>query len=241
MSHSDCIHSNEGPTLVTNGILLLNKPPFFTSQQVVTQVKRLFKAKKAGHTGSLDPIATGLLPVCLGEATKFSQFLLETDKHYRVEATLGICTDTGTAQGQIVTQRSVPTIDIEHLHKVLTAFKGTLAQIPPIYSALKHEGKPLYHWARKGVTSIPRKPRQITIYELELLNYNANKLILEVKCSKGTYIRSLVEDIGEALNCGAHVTALHRVSVGDYHDTQSIDLNTLESMPTKKDLNTYYP
>jgi tRNA pseudouridine55 synthase len=231
MTHSILTTSDEGSFEMLNGILLLNKPPLLTSQQVVSQVKRLFKVKKAGHTGSLDPIATGLLPICLGEATKFSQFLLATDKHYRVEAQLGLCTDTGDCQGQPLTQRPIPRLERADILPILQQFTGTLFQLPPMYSAIKHQGKPLYHWARKGIT-LERKPRQITIHHLELLDYQSDKLILEVKCSKGTYIRSLVEDIGEALNCGAHVTALHRLSVGHYQVTQSVDLNTLESIHT---------
>ena len=216
-----------------HGILLLDKTFGYTAQQAVSVVKRLFHIKKAGHTGSLDPIATGLLPVCLGEATKFSQFLLAADKHYAVEALLGIRTDTGDSEGAILEEKAVPTIDIENLLEMLARFQGTITQVPPMFSAIKHKGKPLYYWARKGI-SIERTARPVIIYQLKLLNYALNTLKLEVRCSKGTYIRTLIEDIGSCLGCGAHVTALRRLSVGDYSVDQSSRLSDIESLSLQK-------
>lgn len=219
-------------SLFLDGILLLNKPQFFTSQQVVSKVKHLFQTKKAGHTGSLDPIATGLLPICLGESTKFSQFLLKTDKHYRVKAKLGIRTNTGDSEGQIVSQHSLITpFSQSTLTELLSQFMGEISQTPPMFSALKHKGKPLYHWARQGIT-IQRPARPIHIYQLDLIHYELDQLILEVKCSKGTYIRSLIDDMGQILGCGAHICELHRLSVGPYTIKQSIELDHLESLST---------
>ncbi len=211
-----------------DGFLLLNKPYGMTSQQSVSYAKRLFDSKKAGHTGSLDPMATGLLPICFGEATKFCQFLLMTDKHYRFTMKLGIKTDTGDAQGNVIATAPVLPVAKSRLLEILNTFKGKINQIPPLFSAIKHQGQPLYRFARRGI-HIERKARVIKIDELKLVSSTQDQLILEVSCSKGTYIRSLVEDIGEMIGCGAHVSALHRLSVGKYHIENSICFEQIES------------
>ncbi|HLF98360.1 MAG TPA: tRNA pseudouridine(55) synthase TruB [Methylococcaceae bacterium] len=198
-----------------DGVLLLDKRPGLTSNAALQEVKRLFNARKAGHTGSLDPLASGLLPICLGEATKLSGFLLNTDKRYRVVMQLGVRTATGDAEGEILERLAVPSLDENMLETVLARFRGEISQIPPMYSALKHQGQRLYDLARQGV-EVPREPRQITIHELRLLSREAERLSVDVHCSKGTYIRTLAEDIGAALGCGAHVVELRRTGVGAF-------------------------
>lgn len=197
-----------------HGIFLLDKPQDVSSNDIMQKVKRLFKANKAGHTGALDPLATGMLPICLGEATKFSQFLLDSDKRYVVTAKLGERTDTSDAEGQVVQSREANVAEVDIL-AALPAFRGEILQVPTMFSALKHNGKPLYEYARAGVT-VEREARPITIFELKFIDYQAPFLTLEVHCSKGTYIRTLVDDLGEALGCGAHVTMLRRLAVADY-------------------------
>ena len=197
-----------------HGVFLLDKPQGVSSNDIMQKVKRLFKANKAGHTGALDPLATGMLPICLGEATKFSQFLLDSDKRYVVTAKLGERTDTSDAEGQVVQSREVNVAEADIL-VALPAFRGEILQVPTMFSALKHNGKPLYEYARAGVT-VEREARPITIFELKFIDYQAPFLTLEVHCSKGTYIRTLVDDLGEALGCGAHVTMLRRLAVADY-------------------------
>ena len=197
-----------------HGVFLLDKPQDVSSNDIMQKVKRLFKANKAGHTGALDPLATGMLPICLGEATKFSQFLLDSDKRYVVTAKLGERTDTSDAEGQVVQSREVNVAEADIL-VALPAFRGEILQVPTMFSALKHNGKPLYEYARAGVT-VEREARPITIFELKFIDYQAPFLTLEVHCSKGTYIRTLVDDLGEALGCGAHVTMLRRLAVADY-------------------------
>ena len=209
-----------------NGLLILDKPKGESSNHALQTLKRLFNAAKAGHTGSLDPLATGLLPICFGEATKFSQFLLDSDKTYRVTGKLGIKTSTGDAEGEVIATHPVTDLNEASLKCVLPDFMGSIDQIPPMYSALKHQGQPLYKLAREGI-EIERKARPIKIYRLELLSFNEDEFELEVACSKGTYIRSLVEDIGQALGCGAHVTALRRLQSGPF---QSNQMHTLESI-----------
>lgn len=209
-----------------DGILLLDKPTGITSNAALQVVKRMFRASKAGHTGSLDPLASGMLPICFGEATKFSQFLLEADKHYRVTAKLGIKTDSGDAEGEIIEQRAIGDISIEKLLAVLSQFHGEIQQVPSMFSALKHKGQPLYKLARKGIT-IERNSRPVRILQLTLIDYQTDTLTLEVRCSKGTYIRTLVEDIGEALGCGAHVTYLRRIAAASYQEQQMISLDDL--------------
>ena len=197
-----------------HGVFLLDKPQGVSSNDIMQKVKRLFQANKAGHTGALDPLATGMLPICLGEATKFSQFLLDSDKRYVVTAKLGERTDTSDAEGQVVQSREVNVAEADIL-AALSAFRGEILQVPTMFSALKHNGKPLYEYARAGIT-VEREARPITIFELKFIDYQAPFLTLEVHCSKGTYIRTLVDDLGEALGCGAHVTMLRRLAVADY-------------------------
>ena len=185
-----------------NGIVVVDKPLGASSNHVLQQVKRLYGAAKAGHTGSLDPLATGVLPVCLGEATKLSQYLLDSDKSYRTTAKLGIRTTTGDAEGEVVSERPVALTEL--IWSLLARFRGPIEQVPSMYSALKHNGKPLYEYARQGI-EIERPARKVNIYRLTLIEFRGDELVLEVDCSKGTYIRTLVEDIGEMLGCGAHV------------------------------------
>ncbi len=195
-----------------HGILLLDKPTGMTSNAALQQVKYLFTAKKAGHTGSLDPLANGMLPICFGEATKFSQYLLEADKIYEVTAKVGVKTTTGDTEGEIVAEKSLENFNKETLQKVLVQFQGEISQIPSMFSALKHQGQPLYKLARQGI-AVERAARNVTIYALNLTEVSADYFSFIVHCSKGTYVRTLVEDIGEALGCGAHVTALRRTQV----------------------------
>lgn len=214
-----------------DGVLILNKPLTFSSNAALQKVRWLFNANKAGHTGSLDPLATGVLPICFGEATKFSQYLLNADKRYEVVMQLGITTATGDAEGQILEQRPVNCTE-QDLLAVLPRFRGEITQIPPMYSAIKKDGQPLYKLARAGEI-IDREPRQITIDELELLSFEGDKARLVVSCSKGTYIRTLVEDIGQALGCGAHVAMLCRTEAGPFNLEQAIDLETLIELQEK--------
>ncbi|QLB41109.1 tRNA pseudouridine(55) synthase TruB [Mannheimia pernigra] len=197
-----------------HGVFLLDKPQGMSSNDILQKVKRIFQANKAGHTGALDPLATGMLPICLGEATKFSQFLLDSDKRYLVTAKLGERTDTSDAEGQIVETKEVNVAEADILAN-LDQFRGDILQVPTMFSALKHNGKPLYEYARAGIT-VEREARPITIFELNFIEYNAPFLTLEVHCSKGTYIRTLIDDLGEVLGCGAHVTMLRRTAVANY-------------------------
>ncbi|NVD99328.1 tRNA pseudouridine(55) synthase TruB [Massilia sp. BJB1822] len=197
---------------LVDGVLLLDKPVGLSSNDALIKTKRVLNAKKAGHTGTLDPFATGLLPLCFGEATKFSQDLLEADKTYLTTVHLGQRTDTGDTEGEVVETREV-NVTREQIEAVLEQFRGPIAQVPPMYSALKRDGKPLYEYARAGIT-LEREARHVVIHKLELVGYEAPFLKLEVTCSKGTYIRVLGEDIGAALGCGAHLNALRRTQVG---------------------------
>ncbi len=201
--------------LNVHGIILLDKRLGVSSNKALQEVRRLFNANKAGHTGSLDPLATGLLPLCFGEATKVSALMLDDDKRYQVTMKLGLMTDTGDAEGQVIETKPVPELSIEQIQCCLAKFMGLQAQVPPMYSALKLNGKKLYELAREGIT-VERAPRQITIYELHLLDATFDTLTLDVACSKGTYIRSLAEDIGHDLGCGATVTALRRTQAGQF-------------------------
>ena len=212
-----------------NGILLLDKPAGVTSNGALQTVKQLYGARKAGHTGSLDPLATGLLPLCFGEATKVSGFLLDADKYYEVTCKFGERTTTGDAEGELIEQRPLDGLNEQQLRQVLEGFLGDIEQIPPMYSALKHKGERLYKLARQGV-EVEREPRQVTIFELELVHFEAPLAKLRVHCSKGTYVRTLVEDIGEQLGCGAHVAGLRRYGVGPFDDTNMIDMETLEAV-----------
>lgn len=217
-----------------HGILLLDKPIGITSNAALQLTKTLYAAKKAGHTGSLDPLASGMLPICFGEATKFAQFLLESNKHYQVTAKLGITTKSGDAEGEILEQRPIDNLTLEQIERALQKFRGEISQIPSMYSAIKHQGQPLYKLARQGIT-VERQPRRVTIYNLKLLDWQKDELKLEISCSKGTYVRTLIEDIGNDLSCGAHVAALHRLSVDPYQATQLISPVTLEQLAAKKD------
>ena len=217
-----------------HGVFLLDKPQGMSSNDIMQKVKRIFQANKAGHTGALDPLATGMLPICLGEATKFSQFLLDADKRYLVTAKLGERTDTSDAEGQIVETREVK-VKTPEILTALEQFRGDILQVPTMFSALKHNGKPLYEYARQGIT-VEREARPITIFELNFIQYNAPYLTLEVHCSKGTYIRTLVDDLGEALGCGAHVTMLRRTAVADYPTEKMLDWHTLQSLAEQQDL-----
>ena len=217
-----------------HGVFLLDKPQGMSSNDIMQKVKRIFQANKAGHTGALDPLATGMLPICLGEATKFSQFLLDADKCYLVTAKLGERTDTSDAEGQIVESREVK-VKTPEILTALEQFRGDILQVPTMFSALKHNGKPLYEYARQGIT-VEREARPITIFELNFIEYNAPYLTLEVHCSKGTYIRTLVDDLGEALGCGAHVTMLRRTAVADYPTEKMLDWHALQSLAEPQDL-----
>ena len=214
-----------------HGVLLLDKPQGMTSNDALQKVKRLFNAKKAGHTGALDPLATGMLPICFGEATKFSQYLLDSDKRYRVIAKLGERTDTSDADGQIISTRTV-NITQSQIEEALTHFRGDILQVPTMFSALKYQGKPLYEYARQGIV-IEREARPITIYENQFIQYDSTKheLTLEIHCSKGTYIRTIIDDLGELLGCGAHVIYLRRLQVSNYPIDNMITLDELQNEP----------
>jgi len=196
-----------------HGVLLLDKATGLSSNAALQRVKRLFRAKKAGHTGSLDPLASGLLPICLGEATKLSGFLLNHDKRYQVRIRLGVTTDSGDAEGAILTTTAVPPLSEDIMERVLAPFRGDILQKPPMFSALKHQGKRLYELARQGI-EVEREARPVCIHALTLLGMEGDILSLDVHCSKGTYIRTLAEDIGQALGCGGHVVALRRSDAG---------------------------
>lgn len=216
-----------------DGFVLFDKPKGLTSNAALQRVKRLYRAERAGHTGTLDPMATGLLPICLGEATKFAGELLDADKAYQAEVVLGVRTDTGDAEGEVIEQRAVSLNEDQirqQMETVLQRFRGEILQTPPMYSALKVSGKPLYAYAREG-RSLERTARPVIIHELRLLSLNGTRLELHVACSKGTYIRVLAEDIGEALGCGAHLSALSRTAIGPFRLEQAHRLEDLEPMP----------
>ncbi len=212
-----------------SGVFLLNKPLGLSSNTALQKVRRLFNAQKAGHTGALDPLATGLLPICLGEATKFSHYLLDSTKRYQTTVKLGQTTTTGDVEGDVVLQREVPVLTAELIEQVLQRFRGEIQQVPPMYSALKRDGRPLYELARQGI-EIEREARPVTIYELNLIDFTPDSLVLEVTCSKGTYIRVLGEDIGEALGCGGHLTHLHRTQTGHFEIIPSYTIEYLETL-----------
>jgi len=210
------------------GVLLLDKPKGDTSNGALQRVKRIYNAQKAGHTGSLDPLATGLLPICFGSATKLSAFLLDADKSYWVQVRLGATTTTGDTEGGVLETAPTDQITATDVSKALEGFRGEIQQIPPMYSALKHKGERLYKLAREG-REVEREPRTISIYELRLQSCDVPSLELEVRCSKGTYVRTLAEDIGGVLGCGAHVTDLRRTGVGPYDADHSITIEQLET------------
>lgn len=211
-----------------HGVLLLDKPQGLSSNDALQKVKRIFRANKAGHTGALDPLATGMLPICLGEATKFSQYLLDADKRYRVIARLGQRTDTSDADGQVISEREV-TFTQAQLDEALESFRGETQQVPSMYSALKYQGRPLYEYARQGV-EVPREARSITVHELQFIRWQENELELEIHCSKGTYIRTIIDDLGEKLGCGAHVIMLRRLQVARYPIEKMITLEQLNAL-----------
>ena len=214
---------------LVHGILLLDKPVGISSNAALQQVKRIFNAQKAGHTGSLDPLATGVLPICLGEATKITSYLLDSDKKYQGIAKLGIRTNTADAEGDVLETRPVPVLSESTIEMALDSFRGEISQIPPMHSALKLNGKPLYELARQGV-EVEREPRNVTIYELKKLCFEQDELELFVHCSKGTYIRTLVEDLGEILECGAHLKNLRRVAAGPFDIKQTVTLDKLTEL-----------
>lgn len=215
-----------------DGVLLLDKPLGYSSNQALQKVKWLFQAAKAGHTGTLDPLATGVLPICLGEATKFAQYLTDADKTYVARVQFGATTTTGDAEGEVLA-RSPVAFNQTQLLIVLQQFKGAIEQVPPMYSALKHEGKALYTYAREGV-EIERQPRSVHIRQIELNAYAEGVAEISVTCSKGTYIRTLAEDIGRALGCGAHLVALRRTATASYDISQTIKLEALEQLTTEQ-------
>lgn len=217
------------PRDLVDGVLLLDKPVGLSSNDALIKAKRVFNAKKAGHTGTLDPFATGLLPLCFGEATKFSQDLLEADKTYEATVHLGIMTTTGDTEGETIEQREVD-VTREQIEAALARFRGPIFQVPPMYSALKRDGKALYEYAREGIT-LEREARPVTIHGLSLVEYAAPFLKILVTCSKGTYVRVLGEDIGAALGCGAHLNALRRVQVGSLSTERMITLEELQAHP----------
>lgn len=212
-----------------HGILLLDKRFGVSSNRALQEVKRLFNANKAGHTGSLDPLATGLLPLCFGEGTKVSAMMLDDNKRYQVVVKLGVMTDTGDAEGKIIEQKPVPEFSIDELESCLQIFTGEIDQVPPMYSALKHNGRKLYELAREGKT-IERKARRITIFELKLLHATPDSLKLDVLCSKGTYIRSLAEDIGHKLGCGGTVVELRRTQAGQFNIADALTIEQCQKM-----------
>jgi len=217
---------------LVNGVFLLDKPLGLSSNHALQRVRRLFDASKAGHTGSLDPLATGVLPICLGEATKFSQFLLDAEKGYRSTFSLGLRTESGDVDGGEVSRIDASNITREQIEQAVETFRGDIQQVPSMYSALKHNGQPLYKLARQGI-EVERAARSITIYDYKILDFRTGviaELDVEVRCSKGTYIRSLADDLGQMLGCGAHVSALHRTLAGPFHEAETLSLAVLEEM-----------
>lgn len=218
-----------------NGILLLDKPLGRTSNSALQKVRYLFNAKKAGHTGSLDPLATGVLPICFGEASKVTAYLLDSDKRYTCTAQLGVTTTTGDKEGEELQTRPVSPFDKTDIEKVLETFRGDIEQIPPMFSALKHNGQPLYKLARQGI-EIKRKTRHVTIHALTLLDFTKDSITLDISCSKGTYIRTLAQDIGEALGCGAHLSMLRRTEVSPFDCSKLYSIEEIEQLSIEKKL-----
>ncbi len=216
------------------GILLLDKPVGLTSNGALQEVKALYKARKAGHTGSLDPIATGLLPICFGEATKISSFFLDADKRYMTVFRFGESTDTGDAEGEVIFTAPV-NVSADAIEKALAAFRGRIQQIPPMYSAIKHRGQPLYKLARQGI-EIERKPRDVIVYKANWRRLNANSIEVELHCSSGFYVRTLAHEVGERLGCGAHVASLRRVGVGSFSVDNAVSLEQLRHAESVEDL-----
>lgn len=213
-----------------HGIVVLDKALGGSSNHALQQVKRLFDANKAGHTGALDPLATGVLPLCLGEATKVSQFLLDSDKAYRARIKLGVRTDTADSEGEVIATADAGAVTEAQIQSALTQFEGDIEQVPPMYSALKRDGQPLYKLAREGKT-VEREPRAITVYSIELTDFDpqSQELEIEVDCSKGTYIRTIADDLGQIIGCGAHIIALRRLKAGAFTLADSQSLEELEA------------
>ncbi len=212
-----------------NGILILDKPVGMSSNEALQQVKRGYGAAKAGHTGSLDPLASGVLPICFGEATKFSQFLLDSNKRYRARIKLGVSTDSGDADGQVVARRPVGPLSAATIEAALEAFRGEIEQTPSMFSAVKHHGQPLYKLARQGI-EVERAARTVRIFENRLCEVSGDELTLEIHCSKGTYVRNIAEDLGEALGCGAHVIGLRRTQAGPFGEADLVTMDRLEEL-----------
>ena len=217
-----------------NGVLVLDKPAGISSNDAVQRAKRLFFAKKVGHTGSLDPLATGVLPLCFGQATKFSQYLLTADKKYSVTALLGVATDSGDADGKVIKTERTEDVDATQLEHALAPYRGEIKQVPSMFSAIKHKGQPLYKLARQGVV-VEREARPIHVYSIELTSFSSPVFTIDVHCSKGTYVRTLVADIGEDLGCGAHVTDLRRTLVGPFEDSQCVTFDELEDARQRRE------
>ena len=216
------------PRRQIDGVLLLDKPIGLTSNAALQKARWLYNAAKAGHTGTLDPMATGLLPLCFGEATKFAGELLDADKSYRATLRLGVTTDTADAEGQVLETRPVLVTE-EGLRAAMTEFLGEIEQVPPMYSALKRDGKPLYEYARQGI-ELEREPRRVTIHRLELISFTDDEAVIDVDCSKGTYVRTLAADIGERLGCGAHLIALRRTRIGRLDLARAVTIEELEAL-----------
>lgn len=215
-----------------SGIIVLDKAVGLSSNMALQEVKWLFEANKAGHTGSLDPLATGVLPLCLGEATKVSQFLLNSDKRYRARIKLGIRTDSADSEGQVIAECDEVNVSREQVEQALQSFKGETQQIPPMHSALKVDGVPLYKLAREGKT-ISREARSICVYELELTDFQGDEIELEITCSKGTYIRTIADDLGQDLGCGAHIIALRRLQAGAFTEADCVSTDVLREVKEK--------
>ena len=216
------------PRRAVHGVLLLDKPAGLSSNDALQKAKRLYRAEKAGHTGTLDPLASGLLPICFGAATKFAQASLDADKAYRATLALGVTTTTGDAEGDVVERRAV-TVDRAAIDAACARFIGAIEQVPPMHSALKHEGRALYDYARAGIT-IERAPRRVTIHRLDVVDWHDEWLVLDVVCSKGTYVRTLAEDLGAALGCGAHLAALRRTASGALRVDDAVTLDALQAL-----------
>ncbi len=210
-----------------NGIVVLDKPEGLSSNAALQKVKRIYQASKAGHTGSLDPLATGVLPLCLGEATKVSQFLLDSDKRYWARVKLGMRTDSGDSEGEIIESCDEFEISRNDIEEALARFRGEIEQLPPMHSAIKVNGTPLYKLARKGEV-VERKPRTVTVFDIALLDVSDDEIELEISCSKGTYIRTIADDLGQVLGCGAHIVALRRLQAGVFSEDDCVSLEFLE-------------
>jgi len=212
-----------------SGMIVVDKPSGASSNDAVQRAKQLYRAQKVGHTGSLDPLATGVLPLCFGEATKFSQFLLDSDKKYWARIKLGVRTDSGDADGRVLETRPVVGIDAAVVRRALEDFSGEIDQVPSMFSAIKHQGQPLYKLARRGI-EVERKARRVTVYSIELVAFEGDEFELEIHCSKGTYVRTIAEELGAKLGCGAHVSALRRRQAGPYDESEMVSFEELERL-----------